>query len=128
MENNNPSILQTVRALVDDLGTLVGKELDLAKAEAVEKIEQVQTGIVAILFGMLVGFCALLVLVQAVVVALSNVMPPALAASAVGIVLAIIAFVAIRSGETHLKPKNLAPRRTMRSVSAQTNKIREQIQ
>jgi hypothetical protein len=128
MESSNPSILQIVRALVDDLGTLMGKELDLAKAETAEKIEQVQTGIVAILFGMLVGFCALLILVQAVVVALSNVMPPALAASAVGIVLAIIAFVAIRSGETHLKLKNLAPRRTMRSVSAQTNKIREQIQ
>jgi hypothetical protein len=128
MTPQTSSIMEIVRQLLHDVRTLVVKEFELAKAEAGEKFEQVQTGVVSILFGMLVGFCALLVLVQAVVVALSKVMPPSLAAAAVGVVLGVIAYVAIRTGETHLKPRNLAPRRTMRSLGEQASHLKESME
>jgi len=127
MNIQSNALADTVRGLFDDLSALVRQEFALAKAETGEKMEQVQTGLMSVLFGMLVGFCALIVLTQAVVVALSNVMPPSLAAALVGAVLGVIAYAAIRHGETNLKPKNLAPRRTMRSVSEQTQKIKEQL-
>lgn len=128
MNSANSSLAANLRGLIDDLSALVRQEFQLAKAEAGEKLDQVQTGVVSILAGMLIATCALFVLIQAVVAALSNVMSPALAAMTVGIVLAVIAFIAIKIGESHLRPKNLAPRRTIRSVNEQASKMKESLQ
>ena len=128
MNSGNTSLGANLRGLIDDLSALIRQEFQLAKAEAGEKLEQVQTGVVSILVGMLIATCALFVLVQAVVAALSNVMPPEFAAMTVGVVLAVIAYVAIRIGERHLRPGNLAPRRTVRSLNEQASKMKESMQ
>ncbi|HMA13770.1 MAG: phage holin family protein, partial [Bacteroidota bacterium] len=60
-------------------------------------------------------FCALLILLQAVVIALSNVLPAWAASLAVGVVLALIALVLIRVGSRNLRPSNLVPERTLRA-------------
>ena len=125
MTNSNSSFTASVRGLIDDVSMLIRQEFELAKAEAGEKVEQLQTGIISIVAGLLVATCAVLVLVQAVVVALSNVMPPSLAAASVGVVLAGIAFIAIKHGENNLRPSNLAPRRTIRSVSEGADRVKE---
>ncbi|MEM1317054.1 MAG: phage holin family protein, partial [Pseudomonadota bacterium] len=110
MSMNN--IAETVRGLISDGTLLIKHEIALAKAEAEEKFDQVQTGLIAIVSGLLIAFVALIVLVQALVVALGNIMPPSLAALLVGTVLAAIAFITVRSGQKNLSPKNLTPRRT----------------
>jgi hypothetical protein len=97
----------------------------LARAEAEEKFEQMQTGVASVAAGMLLAFVSLIVLAQALVVALSNIMPPSIAALLVGITLAVIAFLAVRNGSEQLKPKNLTPRRTIRSVRASAETIKE---
>ncbi|WP_340119778.1 phage holin family protein [Pelagibius sp. 7325] len=102
--------------LVHDLGQLVRQELRLAQAEASEKLQQAQTGLYAVITGLLVAFCALLILVQAVVLALSNVMPAWLASVAVGGVLALVALLLIRQGRKNLQAKNLIPQRTLRAA------------
>ena len=78
--------------------------------------------------GLLIAFCALLVLVQALVVALANVMAPSLAALSVGLGLAVIALAAIKHGETNLRARNLAPSRTLNSLKEQTHRVKESIQ
>jgi len=110
-----PSLGQLVSDLISDLGQLVRQELRLAQSELSDKLKQAQNGVYAIVTGLLVAFCALLILLQAVVIALSNVMPPWLAALSVGGVLAIVAFVLIRQGRSNLKARNLMPERSLRA-------------
>ncbi|MEQ8357673.1 MAG: phage holin family protein [Kiloniellaceae bacterium] len=107
-----------VGELIADLGQLIRQELRLAQFEASEKLRQAENGIYAVLTGVLVAFCALLILLEAVVVALSNVMPPWAAAMSVGLFLALIAFLLIRHGRKNLKARNLIPERTLRSVNS----------
>lgn len=106
---------QLVSDLIKDVGQLVRQELRLAQAEVSEKLQQAQNGVYAIATGLLVAFCALLILLQALVIALSNVLPPWLAAVSVGSVLALVAFVLIRQGRENLKAKNLIPERSLRA-------------
>lgn len=108
------SIGQLVSDLIKDVGQLVRQELRLAQAEVSEKLQQAQNGVYAIATGLLVAFCALLILLQALVIALGNVLPPWLAAVSVGLVLALIAFVLFRQGRKNLKARNLIPERSLR--------------
>lgn len=123
--NTTKSVIDTMRELVSDATLLVRQEVSLARAEAEEKFEQVQAGFYAVAGGMLLAFVALIVLVQALVVALSNIMPPSIAALLVGVILAAVAFFLVKSGSDQLKPQNLKPRRTMRSVRESAETIRE---
>ena len=107
--------------LIHDLGQLVRQDLRLAQSEAGEKFKQAQNGVYAVLTGLLVAFCALLILLQALVIALSNVLPPWLAAVAVGLVLAVVAFFLIHQGRSNLKARNLIPERTLRSAQRTRN-------
>lgn len=109
------SIAHLVSGLVSDIGQLVRQELRLAQAETSEKLHQAQNGAFAVITGLLVAFCALLILLQAVVIALSNTMPPWAASLVVGVVLAIIAFILIRQGSRNLSARNLVPERTLRA-------------
>ncbi|EFL88626.1 phage holin family protein [Ahrensia sp. R2A130] len=121
------NITDTVRALVSDATLLVKQEVSLAKAEAEEKFEQVQTGLIAIVSGLLIAFVALLVLVEALVVALANIMPPSLAALLVGVILAVVAFFAVKKGQDNLSVKNLKPRRTMNAVREDAETLKEAV-
>lgn len=112
----NASLGDLLSGLVHDLGQLIRQELRLAQAEASEKLQQAQNGIYAVTTGLLVAFCALLILLQAVVIALSNVMPAWLASVAVGGVLALVALLLIRQGRKNLQARNLIPQRTLRAA------------
>jgi hypothetical protein len=119
------NIIDTMRALLSDGSLLIRQEIRLARAEAEEKLGQAQNGLIALAASMIIALVALLVLAQALVAALANIMPPPLAALLVGITLAIIAFVAMHKAQEDLKPKNLAPRRTAKSVAESTNTLKE---
>jgi len=109
------SLGQLVTDLVADVGLLVRQELRLAQAEVSEKLEQAQTGVYAVVTGLLVAFCALLILLQALVIALTKTMPAWAASLSVGVVLALIALVLIRQGAKNLRARNLIPERTLRA-------------
>jgi hypothetical protein len=107
------SFTSLLKELIGEIGQLIRQELRLAQAETSEKLSQAQNGVIAIVVGLLFAFSALLILLQAVVVALANVMPAWLASVIVGVVVAAIAFVLIRQGQSNLKPVNLMPDRTL---------------
>ncbi len=122
-----PNIIDTVRALFSDFTLLVKQEFDLARAEMSEKFEQIQVGVAAIAAGLLIAFVALLVLVQALVVALSNIMPPSIASLLVGIILAVVAFVSVTMGRQSLAARNLTPQRTLNSLRDSAETIKETV-
>jgi hypothetical protein len=129
MPAEEQSIRSLVTELIDGVSTLVRQELRLAQAEGSEKISQATTGAVAILGGLLVATCALLILLQALVIALAEFteMPASVAALIVGLVLAIVAFVLIRQGQSNLSPSNLTPERTIRTLREDKDMVMEKV-
>lgn len=115
MATTDNTIGQLVSGLVSDISLLVRQELRLAQAETSEKLEQAQSGLYAVITGLLAAFCALLILLQALVIGLTKVMPAWAASLAVGGVLALIALILVRQGAKNLQPRNLVPERTLRA-------------
>ncbi|MEL6750735.1 MAG: phage holin family protein [Pseudomonadota bacterium] len=121
------NIAETVRALFADTSLLVKQEIALAKAEAGEKLQDVQTGLIGIIAGLFIAFVALMVLVQALVAALASLdfLNLSTASLLVGLVLAVVAFIAVSSGQSKLSASNLKPSRTIHSVREDAQTIRE---
>jgi hypothetical protein len=121
------SFTSLLKELIGEIGQLIRQELRLAQAETSEKLSQAQNGVIAIVVGLLFAFSALLILLQAVVVALANVMPAWLASVIVGVVVAAIAFVLIRQGQSNLKPVNLMPDRTLNAVRSDKDMVMRKV-
>lgn len=106
--------------LTREMSSLVRQETQLAKAEMSEKTHQVMTGVAAIAIAGAVLFSGFLVLLAAAVFLLNEVLPPDttpwLSAIIVGLVVAIIGYVMLKSGVKKLQTQNLMPNRTMASL------------
>jgi uncharacterized membrane protein YqjE len=125
MANSSQSFRSLGSELIGEITRLIRQELRLAQAEAAEKTAQIQSGLISILVGLLLALAALLVLLQALVIGMAEVMPAWLAAIAVGVVVAIIAYALVRSGQSNLSATHLVPERTVRSVQDDKNMILE---
>jgi hypothetical protein len=73
------------------------------------------------------GDFALIVLLQALVIALTNLgIPPGWSALIVGVVVAVIAYALIQKGTSDLKAHNLAPNRTVDALKQDAHTLKEQ--
>lgn len=127
INSDNRPIAQLLGDLIESVNKLIHQELELVRVETAEKAREALMGVIGILGGMLVALAALLVLVQAVVVALANHMPPEIAALIVGVVLAIIAFFLVRAGRAALDAKNLALPKTVESLKRDKEMVAETV-
>ena len=116
MATEHQSTRSLLAELVANVNTLIRQELRLAQAETSEKVSQVLNGVISIFGGLLMAAVALLVLVEAVVLALANIIDPGWAALIVGGVLALLAFILVQMGVSKLKVGNLLPERAMQSM------------
>ncbi len=113
--------------LISGISTLIRQELRLAQAESSEKFSQAMAGLISLIVGLLVAFSALLVLLQALVLALSNIMQPTYAALIVGGAVALIAFILIQQGQSRVKIGNLAPERTLKAMREDREMVMEKV-
>lgn len=115
--------------LMQDAATLVRKEVALARAEMSEKISQAGTGVAYLVIGGALAFAALLVLLDALVLALVEILDisPTLAALIVGVIIAIIGLVLVQKGRRDLKPSHLTPERTVDSIRRDAQLAKEQV-
>ena len=112
-----------------ETSTLFRKEIELARAETSEKINQAVVALGGIVGGAILALTALIVLAQALVIAIAEMgVPPALSALIVGVIVAAIAYGLIRKGTNDLKAGNLAPSRTTRSLQRDAEIAKEQVQ
>ncbi|HEX6003335.1 MAG TPA: phage holin family protein [Burkholderiales bacterium] len=126
---------RTLVGLFSDLwretSTLFRAEAELAKAEVSEKVSQVQTAIIALAAGGVILLAALLVLLDAAVNGLAQVLPPEqapwLAPLIIGVIVAIIGFIALAKGRRDLQARNLTPARTMQSLRRDAELTREHL-
>ena len=109
---------RSLRDLVADLGssitTLFRKEIQLARAETSEKISQAGGAVAVIAAGGVLAMAALIVLLEAIVIAIADAgLPPAAAAAIVGVAVAVLAYVLIHMGIRNLRASQLVPSRTV---------------
>ena len=99
-----------------DLAGLVRKESELIRAELTEKVSAAGKAVADIAAGGLLLVAALLVLLQALVLALAKVMDPLWASLLVGLGVAAVGYLLVRAGKKALSPDALKPDRTARQL------------
>ncbi len=123
-EGHRP-VTDILRSLGGDLQRLVAMQIELALAEAHQKLRQAGHAILALACGLLLALAAFLVVLQAVVQALAQTMPAWLAAALVGAVVAAVAAVWICTALRDLRSENLMPQRTLNALRRDKQLIKE---
>jgi hypothetical protein len=128
MQTEDRSLKELFGDLTGNITTLFRKEIQLARAETSEKISQVAYAIGSIAGGGILALAALIVLLQALVIAITTAgVPAGWSALIVGAVVALIAYGLIHKGTNDLKAGNLAPTRTMDSMKRDAHVAKEQM-
>jgi drug/metabolite transporter (DMT)-like permease len=127
--SDDRSLKELFSDLTASVTTLFRKEIELARAETSEKVSQAGVAAGAIAAGGVLALAALIVLLQALVIALAELgLAPALSALIVGGVVAIIAFALIYKGMNDLKASSLAPTRTVEALRRDAHMVKEHAQ
>jgi hypothetical protein len=121
------SIGELLRDIANDVTRLVHDEIALARTEASSKAQQAINGVILIIGGSLIGFAALIILLDALVYGLANHMPAWLAALIVGGVVAIIGLILVWRGKRDLSAQGLLPERTAESLRRDAHMIKEKV-
>ena len=121
------SLPELFSSVTSELTDLMRKESELVRAEVSEKISSAAHAGQQIGVGAALLLGAFLVLLEALVLALSKVMDPLLASIIVGVVVAGVGFVLIRGAVSKLKPSALAPERSARQLGKDAHLVKEQV-
>jgi len=121
------SLAALISQLTFETTTLFRKEIELAKAEVGQKVSQAGSGLVEIGIGGGVLFVGIQALTAAAILALGLVVDWWLAALIVGVVVAVIGWMVLSRGLSHLKAERLMPHRTIGSLKENTIWAREQL-
>jgi drug/metabolite transporter (DMT)-like permease len=123
------SLKELLADLTNSVTTLFRKEIELARAELAEKFSDAGIAVGSLAAGGILALAALIVLLQALVIALTELgLAPGWASLVVGGVVAIIAFALIYKGMHDLKASNLAPTRTVEALKRDAHMVKEQVQ
>jgi len=114
--------------LARDMGTLVSKEVTLARTEMTEKAVQVGKDVAFLAVGGLVAYAGLLAIIAAIVLFIgANGVPLWLSALIVGALVAVAGYALVQRGLTALKNQEYAPRQTIESLKEDTQWAKEQV-
>lgn len=122
-----PSLGELFGELSEDLGTLVRKEIELARVETTEKVSTAVRSAVTLVAGGLVAYAGVIVILIAVAILLGNFMPYWLSSLVVGLVVAIIGAVMIVSGKNTLANMNIVPQKTVDTLKEDARWAKEQV-
>ena len=128
MDTDSRSFPELISALTGDLAELVRKESELVRTEVAEKLAETARAGQQIGIGGALLLGAFLVLLQALVIALSKVMDPLWASIVVGVVVGLIGFSLVRSASRKITPAGLAPGRAARQFQKDAQLVKEQVQ
>ena len=128
MDSGDPrSVIELISTLTADLANLVRKESELIRAEVSEKLSQSMAA--GRLFGigaaLLLG--AFLVLLQALVIALSKIMDPLWASLVVGVVIGGIGLLFIRNAAGKVSPSEMMPDRSARQLRQDVQLVKDEV-
>ncbi len=121
------SIPELFSELVDHLPRLFRKEVQLAKAEATEKVQQATGAIVYMAIGGVVLLAALIMLLHAIVAWLVVLgIDVQWGSLIVAVVVGIVGYVLLQKGMSDIKASNLTPTRTVEQLRTDARTTKEQ--
>jgi hypothetical protein len=121
------SIGELLRDLANDSTRLVRDEIALARAEATEKVRQAGAAVAMIAAGGVLAIPALVIVLYAIVLLLSNYMRDWIAGLLVGLVVAAVAGLLARKGINDLSAGRLAPERTTANIKRDVHLVQEKV-
>jgi len=110
------SLGELFSSLSKDTTTLLRQEIELAKAEVSEKVTEAGKSVTALAVGGMIAYAALILILAAVAIGLSQVMSPWLATLIVGVVVAIIGLILVQRGLSTLKHLSFVPKKTLETL------------
>jgi len=113
--------------LLTESTTLIRQEIDLAKAEASQKVGQVGRGAAMLGAGGAVAFAGFLYLLLSASVALETWVEPWLAPLVVGGITLVVGLVVLGAGRSRMTADSLQPRRTLRTLEEDREWARAQV-
>ena len=113
-QRDGRSLAELVSVLTSDLATLVRRESELVRTELGEKLQAAGRAVGEVAAGGVLVLAALLVLLQALVLALARVMDPIWASLLVGVGVAGLGVWLVRTGMKMMSPEHLSPDRSAR--------------
>jgi protein-S-isoprenylcysteine O-methyltransferase Ste14 len=113
--------------LARSVPALVRQETQLLRSELSDKVTQVEVGLGSIVAGAILLFAALLILLQAIVIALTEFVGPGWASLIVGVVVAVLGAVLLKKGADQMKTTNLMPNRTAHQLKQDAELAKEQV-
>jgi len=126
--DGEPSLGTLVMGLTDDLTTLVRKEVDLAKAELQENLQEGAKAGGAEAAGGMVAYAGLLLILAAIAIALGDWWNNYwLSAAVVGLITGIIGWVMLNGGLNQLKQVSLVPHKTISSLESDAKMAKEKL-
>ncbi len=113
-QRDGRSLAELVSVLTSDLATLVRRESELVRTELGEKLQAAGRAVGEVAAGGVLVLAALLVLLQALVLALARVMDPIWASLLVGVAVAGLGVWLVRTGMKMMSPEHMSPDRSAR--------------
>jgi drug/metabolite transporter (DMT)-like permease len=127
MDSDTRSIPEVISAVTGDLANLVRKESELVRTEVSEKISEAAKAGTTMGIGTALLLGGFLCLMAALVLGLSEFMPPFWAALLVGVVAGLIGFSLVKGAAKKVKPASLAPDRAARQIQKDAQFMKEQV-
>jgi hypothetical protein len=122
------SLIGLISDLSVQITTLLQTEGKLLRTELYEKAEQAGSGAAEVLGGAICLMAALLILLQALVIALANAgLGAGWSSLLVGIVVALLGAFLVRNGASNMKLSQLTPDRTTAQLKRDASVIKEQV-
>jgi hypothetical protein len=114
--------------LAQQVTTLLQTEGRLLRAEISEKLGKVGAGAIQVLGGAVCLLAALMVLLQALVIALAEAgLGAGWSSLLVGVVVAILGVILLRSGTASMNPAELTPDRTQSQLKQDVRVVKDQL-
>jgi hypothetical protein len=113
--------------LAAETSSLVRQEVALAQVELTQKASSVGKNVGFLAVGGAVGYAALLAVIAAVIIGLSNFMPLWLSALIVGAVVGVISYFLVSSALNALKKTELKPEQTVETLKEDAKWLKRQI-
>lgn len=126
VNRNERSVGDLFGELSQEMSTLVGQEVQLAKAEMSQKASRVGKDLGFLAVGGAVAYAGFLALLAAAILALALILPGWAAALIVGVVVAAIGFFLVRKGLKDLKQTDPAPRETLQTMKEDVQWAKDQ--
>lgn len=134
--HENRPLTELIGGLVGDISGLFRKEIQLAKAEASEKVSEAMAGVVSLLIGGVLLLGALGVFLSAMVTLIASfltaqgmdpILASSLSAAIVTVIVGIVGWTFVSKGLGALKTSNLNMDRTATSLGRDANIVKERL-